>query len=138
MGVGVGVKVSRTRLGGLPGYLGELTVGEGGFNVFGWSEDNEYGSIDPTPVMVGDAQVIEISWADVAGTIRIITTDGDYSLIKYLYIGSQRFEINPISGEADCDDNPFPAEGETIKIGINRRPVLFPVIFDQTFSEAFA
>jgi hypothetical protein len=107
-------------------YLGELKVGTGGWNVFGWSEDNEYGSIQPEPLMIGDTQITEISWADHAGTLRILVVANDYTNIKYIYIGDQKFEINPNTGEADCDDNPFPAEGETIKIGINRRPIIYP------------
>jgi hypothetical protein len=115
-----------------PGYLGELTVGDMPFGGVGWEAQFSIGDITPKPVTVGDAVVIRIEWFQKTLTVE----SDDPTALKFIYIGSERYDL--INGSAFINNNPFPAEGETIKIGINRRPVLFPVIFDQTFSEAFA
>jgi hypothetical protein len=128
MGVGVGVKVSRTRLGGLPGYLGEMTVGVSSGKT-GWGTG--YGSITDTPILIGDSEVTAFYWQ--SGILYVVSTDP--SVLKYVYIGYDRFDL--IDGEAEVAINPFPAEGETIKIGINRRPIIYPFVFDETFTETF-
>jgi hypothetical protein len=127
LGISYGIPFKR-RKGSAGYYLGEMTVGVSSGKT-GWGTG--YGSITDTPILIGDSEVTAFYWQ--SGILYVVSTDP--SMLKYAYIGYDRFDL--IDGEAEVAINPFPASGEKIKVGINRRPTIYPFVFDETFTEMF-